>query len=37
VSECDSLIFLRDGKVAGRGPLESLLQDNSDFRAMANS
>lgn len=37
VSDCDSLIFLRDGKLAGRGPLTTLLKDNSDFRAMASS
>ena len=35
VEDCDTLIFLVDGQVAGRGSYADLLRENQDFRAMA--
>jgi ATP-binding cassette subfamily C protein len=35
VADCDTLLFLHEGRVAGRGTYAELLRDNDDFRAMA--
>jgi len=35
VAQCDSLVFLDDGRVAGRGTYDELMLNNDDFRAMA--
>lgn len=35
VAQCDTLLFLHDGRVAGRGAYDELMRNNSDFRAMA--
>lgn len=35
VAQCDLLIFLDNGRIAGRGTYAELLHNNDDFRAMA--
>jgi ATP-binding cassette, subfamily B, bacterial PglK len=35
VRRCDTLVFLREGRIAGLGPFDRLLAENREFRAMA--
>jgi ATP-binding cassette subfamily C protein len=35
VAQCDALVFLDGGRVAGRGTFDELMLNNDDFRAMA--
>lgn len=36
VRRCDRLVFLRDGRLAGLGSYDDLVEHNDDFRAMAS-